>query len=90
MENRVTVELMNLTTGYVTRSNRVIIEKNVDAVLHEGEFCCLLGPNGAGKSTFVAHVIRLLCLRCPELSCCLTGRSVHIRTRSFRGKSVLY
>ncbi len=41
MENRVTVELMNLTTGYVTRSNRVIIEKNVDAVLHEGEFCCL-------------------------------------------------
>ena len=60
MENRVTVELMNLTTGYVTRSNRVIIEKNVDAVLHEGEFCCLLGPNGAGKSTTIRLIMDAL------------------------------
>ena len=53
MENKVTVELRNLTTGYVARSSRVLIEKNVNAALHEGEFCCLLGPNGAGKSTLL-------------------------------------
>ena len=53
MENKVTVELRNLTTGYVARSSRVLIEKNVNASLYEGEFCCLLGPNGAGKSTLL-------------------------------------
>lgn len=45
--------LRSLTTGYSTSHGKVVIQKNLDATLCEGEFVCMLGPNGAGKTTLL-------------------------------------
>lgn len=47
------IRLVGLTTGYHGRHGDIVIEKDVDATLHKGEYTCLLGPNGAGKTTLL-------------------------------------
>lgn len=53
MENRITVETINLTTGYRGRHSDHVVTDKISAALHSGELTCLLGPNGAGKSTLL-------------------------------------
>lgn len=53
MENRITVETINLTTGYRGRRSDHVVTDNISAALRSGELTCLLGPNGAGKSTLL-------------------------------------
>lgn len=53
MENRITVETIDLTTGYRSRNSDHVVTDNISAALHSGELTCLLGPNGAGKSTLL-------------------------------------
>lgn len=53
MENRITVETRDLTTGYRKQSGNRIVTGHINASLRSGELTCLLGPNGAGKSTLL-------------------------------------
>lgn len=53
MDNRITVETCDLTTGYRRHSSARIVTGNINASLRSGELTCLLGPNGAGKSTLL-------------------------------------
>lgn len=50
-----------LTVGY--RRNKpppVVVLRDLDLSLREGEFVCLLGPNGAGKSTLIRTLAGML------------------------------
>jgi iron complex transport system ATP-binding protein len=49
----ISIELNNLTTGYVTKKGKKPIASELSATLESGEMTCLLGPNGAGKSTLL-------------------------------------
>lgn len=53
MENLITVETRDLTTGYRKHSGNRIVTGHINASLHSCELTCLLGPNGAGKSTLL-------------------------------------
>ena len=47
------IELKDLTTGYVSQKSLVEVTTNLNAHLTSGEMTCLMGPNGAGKSTLL-------------------------------------
>ena len=49
----ISIELKDLTTGYVTKKGKKAIASGLNATLESGEMTCLLGPNGAGKSTLL-------------------------------------
>lgn len=57
MENRIAIELENLSIGYRERGVESVVVSHIDAKLKSGELTCLLGANGAGKST----LLRTLC-----------------------------
>lgn len=52
-EGLTTVSLLNLTTGYSAKGNHVVVSRQLQGQLRQGELTCLLGPNGAGKSTLL-------------------------------------
>jgi len=44
----------DLAVGYAQgKANEVVLHRNINVHLQQGEFACLLGPNGAGKSTLI-------------------------------------
>lgn len=47
------LKLVNLTTGYHSRSGNHVVACNIEATLQAGELTCLLGSNGVGKSTLL-------------------------------------
>lgn len=53
LQNRMTYELQDLTTGYPTKKGNRVVSTHITANLQAGELTCLLGPNGAGKSTLL-------------------------------------
>ncbi len=48
-----TIELRNLSIGYLTKNNRKIVASDINADIFSGELTCLLGANGIGKSTLL-------------------------------------
>ncbi len=48
-----TVEIKNLSIGYVAEHNKKVIANNICANINKGELTCLLGANGVGKSTLL-------------------------------------
>ena len=53
MRHEITVNLRNLSTGYISGRDTRIITSGINASLHAGELTCLLGQNGAGKTTLL-------------------------------------
>ena len=47
------IQIRHLTTGYRSRRQEIVVERDINGSLLAGEFTCLLGPNGAGKSTLL-------------------------------------
>ncbi len=66
-EDKATITLENVTTGYRTSHGDVVIQRDITSCLRAGEFTCLLGPNGAGKSTLLRTLAGFL----PPLSGCV-------------------
>ncbi|QIK60387.1 ABC transporter ATP-binding protein [Dysgonomonas sp. HDW5A] len=48
-----TIQLRNLSIGYLTKNNRKIVASDINADIFSGELTCLLGANGIGKSTLL-------------------------------------
>ena len=48
-----TIELKNLSIGYLTKNNRKTVASDINADIFSGELTCLLGANGIGKSTLL-------------------------------------
>lgn len=53
MSKQKTIELQNLSIGYITKKERKVVAEGITANIHSGELTCLLGANGIGKSTLL-------------------------------------
>ncbi|WP_346317240.1 ABC transporter ATP-binding protein [Chitinophaga sp. YIM B06452] len=53
------IQLRNISKHYPVGFGKHEILKNVDLVIHEGEFVSIMGPSGSGKSTLL-HILGLL------------------------------
>lgn len=53
MNKQKTIELSNLTIGYLSKNNRKVVAQDITATIYGGELTCLLGANGIGKSTLL-------------------------------------
>ena len=53
MNKQRTIELRNLSIGYLTKNNRKVVASDINADVFSGELTCLLGANGIGKSTLL-------------------------------------
>jgi len=56
--DRIRVEALSYT--YLTRMGETLALKDLNLVLHDGEFCSIVGPSGCGKSTLLALIAGLL------------------------------
>ncbi len=48
-----TIRVVNLETGYITKKEKIVVTRDINASLFSRELTCLLGSNGAGKSTLL-------------------------------------
>ncbi|WP_430814876.1 ABC transporter ATP-binding protein [Carboxylicivirga sp. RSCT41] len=54
MDKAILLQSEDLTVGYNRNTAKeIVLHKNINVQLQQGEFACLLGPNGAGKSTLI-------------------------------------
>lgn len=54
MKNREkTIEIKNLSIGYLNKKSKKIVSENINSTISSGELTCLLGANGIGKSTLL-------------------------------------
>lgn len=53
MSKQKTIELQNLSIGYITKKERKVVAEGITANIQSGELTCLLGANGIGKSTLL-------------------------------------
>ncbi len=60
MENKETIKVVNLSTGYHNKKGTTVITSDINASLYDRELTCLLGPNGAGKSTLLKTLTAFL------------------------------
>ncbi len=58
------IELKNLSIGYISKKNKKVIADSIGASIYSGELTCLLGANGIGKST----LLRTLAAFQPKIS----------------------
>ena len=52
-EKHTVLEASDLTIGYVSKKNRVVISETINFTISEGELVGLVGANGIGKSTLL-------------------------------------
>lgn len=64
MEKKIVIQGQDLSIGYRTGKQEIIVHEHLDFQLHAGELTCLLGANGTGKST----LLRTLSASQPALS----------------------
>jgi iron complex transport system ATP-binding protein len=57
MSNRNILSASNLSIGYLTKKERIVIASNLNLNLYDGKLISLVGANGIGKST----LLRTLC-----------------------------
>ncbi|GAB1415880.1 ABC transporter ATP-binding protein [Paludibacter sp.] len=50
----------SLSVGYKSNNKDVIIQKDLNLFVNEGEMVCLIGPNGSGKTTLLRTLSGLL------------------------------
>ena len=60
MEGDVSYKLHGVSTGYWVSGESIVIQRDINACLRQGEFTCLLGPNGAGKTTLLRTLVGFL------------------------------
>lgn len=53
MSRQKTIQLQNLSIGYVTKKEQKVVAEGISAAIQSGELTCLLGANGIGKSTLL-------------------------------------
>lgn len=53
MSKQKTIQLRNLSIGYVAKKSRKVVAQGITADIRSGELTCLLGANGVGKSTLL-------------------------------------
>lgn len=53
MSKQKTIELQNLSIGYITKKERKVVAEGITANIQSGELTCILGANGIGKSTLL-------------------------------------
>ena len=63
-KKNIVLEVKNLTIGYKTKKNTVVISENIDFNLLEGELIGIVGANGIGKSTLLRTLSKIQ----PQLS----------------------
>ena len=51
--NEGSVELRQLSIGYLSKGNKKTVAEDINAAIRQGELTCLLGANGVGKSTLL-------------------------------------
>ncbi|MBD8346616.1 ABC transporter ATP-binding protein [Dysgonomonas sp. HGC4] len=80
-----TIELKNLSIGYLTKNNRKVVASDINADIFSGELTCLLGANGIGKST----LLRTLSAFQPKLEGQINIEGKEIETYSEKQLSTL-
>lgn len=80
-----TIELKNLSIGYLTNNNRKVVASDINADIFSGELTCLLGANGIGKST----LLRTLSAFQPKLEGQINIEGKEIETYSEKQLSTL-
>ena len=84
-ENKVVIELQNVTRDFVVGEETVHALKGVSFKIHEGEFVTIMGKSGSGKSTLLNQ---LGCLDTPTSGEYLLD-GVAVRTMSKSQRAVL-
>lgn len=51
-----TIEIKELSIGYLSNKNKKIVAENINSTIFSGELTCLLGANGIGKSTLMRTI----------------------------------
>ncbi|WP_101690653.1 ABC transporter ATP-binding protein [Dysgonomonas massiliensis] len=51
-----TIEIEELSIGYLSKKNRKTVAENINSTIFSGELTCLLGANGIGKSTLMRTI----------------------------------
>ena len=57
MNNMTILSVSNLSIGYATKKEKIVIAQNLNLNLQSGKLIALIGANGIGKST----LLRTLC-----------------------------
>lgn len=57
----------NLSLGYKTQGNKILLHEGLNLSLEAGKVYCLVGPNGAGKSTLIKTLAGII----PSLGGCI-------------------
>ena len=64
MMNNETIQLRNLSIGYMLKHGVRTVAEGINGAIRSGELTCLLGANGVGKST----LLRTLSAFQPQIS----------------------
>ncbi len=77
----------DLAVGYSQgKAGKVVLHRNINVQLQQGEFACILGPNGAGKSTLIKTLSGFV----PRIEgeVLVSGKQLHLYKRSELSKCI--
>ncbi|ARV08867.1 ABC transporter ATP-binding protein [Winogradskyella sp. PC-19] len=58
-KSNIILKTQNLSIGYKTKKNEIIVASNINFELHKGQLIGLVGANGIGKSTLLRTLIKV-------------------------------